>query len=126
MRSLKRKTVLTGSIVLIAASALLWLSDIAGVSAQRGDASSHTASNVARADQLDFALRFGTAADYTVYGAKGVRGGGRSEGKKGSGLDEASLGQAGSGTRARNDLNKALSMIRQLPCQKLDSALSGG
>ena len=76
---------------------------------------------------LNFALRLGTAADYTVFGAKGVRGDGASvEGKRGTGLDEASLGENGSGLKARSDLNKAISMIKQLPCQDMEAALTGG
>ena len=114
--------------VLIAAG-LFFINDSTLVSAQKGERAGRGGkkAEVARADMLDFALRLGTSADYTVFGAKGVRGDGASvTGKSGSGLDEASLGGDGSGLKARSDLSKALAMIKQLPCQDMEATLTGG
>ena len=113
----------------VAASGLFLLSDSTIVSAQKGDLASRgeNKGKLARADQLAFALRFGTSGEYTVFGAKGIRGNGATiEGKSGTGSDEASLGENGSGLKARSDLNKALSMIKQLPCQDTNAVLTGG
>src|SRR5687768_1408370 len=117
MRILSNKSFYLSAIVLAAmvATGLFLMSDNTA-SAQRGDVAERSGGNkaeVARADMLDFALRLGVAADYTVFGAKGVRGEGAAvSGKSGSGLDEASLGENGSGVKSRSDLNKALSMIK--------------
>ncbi|CAN5408760.1 hypothetical protein BH20ACI2_BH20ACI2_14390 [soil metagenome] len=131
MRQFNRKVIysVATAIILAAAAGLFMVFDQATVSAQKGDLSSRaeSKSKVARADQLAVALNFGSASEYTVFGAKGVRGDGAGvSGKSGSGLDEASLGEDGSGLKARSGVTKALSMINQLPCQDMDSALTGG
>ena len=130
MRQLNRKVVLAAAVtVIFVAAGLFWLSEDSPASAQERDLVGRRDNkvNIARADQLAFALRLGTAADYTVFGAKGVKGDRASvEGKLGSGLDEASLGENGSGLKARSDLNKGLAMIKQLPCQEMEAALTGG
>ena len=74
----------------VAAGLLLSLDNVNTVSAQRGDLTSRSeskgAAKVARPDMLAVALNFGSTSEYTVFGAKGVRGDGASvTGKSGTG-----------------------------------------
>ena len=117
------------ALLAVTASGLYFLSDSTVALAQKGDIASRgeTKGKIARADQLAFALRLGSASDYTVFGAKGVRNDGATiTGKSGAGSDEASLGENGSGLKARSDLNKSLAMIKQLPCEDMEATLTGG
>jgi hypothetical protein len=108
---------------------LFFFSDNLIASAQIGDLvrRAENKTKVARADQLAFALRLGASSDYTVFGAKGVRGDRAAViGKLGTGFSDASLGENGGALKARSDLTKALSMINQLPCQDIGGELTSG
>ncbi len=129
----KYKVFYVSAFVLFAvmATGFYLMTDTTTVSAQKGDRASRGESSkgkVARPDMLAVALNMRSATDYTVFGQKGIRGDGANSlsGKSGTGADEASLGENGSGLKARSDLTKTFSNINQLPCEDLEGVLNGG
>ncbi len=114
------------TIAAVFAIGIYLMSDSTSVSAQYGENAQR--STTARADMLAFALNMRSVGDHTVFGQKGIRGDGASNlhGKSATGVDEASLGENGSGIKARGDLSRSFSAINQLPCEELSSQLTGG
>jgi hypothetical protein len=128
-RTFLSKKIYLSTLVLLAvvATGLYLMSDSHVASAQTSRGGSKGSAKVARPDMLAVALNFGSAEQYTVFGAKGIRGDASGvSGRTATGTDEASLGENGSGLKGRSDLGKALSMINQLPCQDVDAELTGG